>query len=337
VSGSCFYPAVVAVISVHTIESPAGSIQTDRVAATVFSAFISNLSRFKARTERYVIFAVINIAPSRYRKRQHTHWMSHYEKIMVTPNGLTGDATQYKFAKNSIEAILPVSDPLSHSLATEMMPDAGKFYVTNLLDITITAVDMKTYHVIKHINLIEYYDPIVGVISGPVGALPIQTPVSPDGKNMVTANTLTGTITIVDTRPGLATADEVVAILPCDPVCHGVQYGANKGGGYYAYVSSKFSNRLLVVDLDPNGDGNPTDVAVIGKVGVFAEKSTVIGDTITGNPGMGKQAILPTPIIYNMVGYKIYKITGLMNFRSNKEIQSISTKCYKCVTNITAF
>ncbi|HRB20236.1 MAG TPA: hypothetical protein PLB54_00785 [Nitrosomonas sp.] len=256
---------------------------------------------------------------------------------MVTPNGLTGDATQYNFAKNSIEAILPVSDPLSHSLATEMMPDAGKFYVTNLLDITITAVDMKTYHVIKHINLIEYYDPIVGVISGPVGALPIQTPVSPDGKNMVTANTLTGTITIVDTRPGLATADEVVAILPCDPVCHGVQYGANKGGGYYAYVSSKFSNRLLVVDLDPNGDGNPTDVAVIGKVGVFAEKSTVIGDTITGNPGMGKQAILPTPIIYNMVGYKIYKITGLMNFRSNKEIQSISTKCYKCVTNITAF
>lgn len=197
-SGSCFYPAVVAVISVHTIESPAGSIQTDRVAATVFSASISNLSRFKARIERYVIFAVINIVPSRYRKRQHTHWMSHYEKIMVTPNVLTGDATQYNFAKNSIEAILPVSDPLSHSLTTEMMPDASKFYVANLLDSTITAVDMKTHHVIKHINLIEYYDPIVGVISGPVGALPIQTPVSPDGKNMVTANTLTGTITIVD-------------------------------------------------------------------------------------------------------------------------------------------
>jgi DNA-binding beta-propeller fold protein YncE len=110
------------------------------------------------------------------------------------------------------------------------------------------------------------YNPVTGAITGPVGALPIQTPVSPDGKSMVTANMLTGTITVIDTRPGVPTSDTVVAMLPCDPGCHGVQYGAKQGGGYYAYVASKFSNRLLVVDPDPNGDGNPSDAVIAGKV-----------------------------------------------------------------------
>ncbi|MDV6343018.1 hypothetical protein [Nitrosomonas sp. Is37] len=49
----------------------------------------------------------------------------------------------------------------------------------------------------------------------------------------------------------LATTNTVVKMLSCDPDCHEVQYGARKGGGYCAYVSSKFSNRILVVDPDP--------------------------------------------------------------------------------------
>ena len=40
---------------------------------------------------------------------------------------------------------------------------------------------------IKTINLLENYDPISGNVSGPIGFLPIQTPVSPDGQYMVTA------------------------------------------------------------------------------------------------------------------------------------------------------
>jgi len=233
------------------------------------------------------------------RGNAHAHWMSHDGKTMVTPNVLSGDTTQYNFRANRIEAILPVSGPFSHPLATGMMPDASKYYVANLLDSTITAVDMVTHTVIKHINLIEHYNPVSGAISGPVGALPIQTPVSPDGKNMVTANTLTGTITIVDTRPNLATTDEVVVMLPCDPGCHGVQYGAKKGGGYYAYVTSKFSNRMLVVDPDPNGDGDPSDARIAGQVGLFAASTTARDDAIVANPGMGGQGILPIPLVYN--------------------------------------
>lgn len=228
------------------------------------------------------------------RGNPHAHWMSHDGKFMVTPNVLTGDTTQYNFRTNDVEAILPVSGPLSHPLATGMMPDASKYYVANLLDSTITVVDMESHNVLKHINLIANYNPLTGGITGPVGALPIQTPVSPNGKNMVTANTLTGTITILDTA-----TDEIVAMLPCDPGCHGVQYGAKLGGGYYAYVTSKFSNRMLVVDPDPNNDGNPADAAIVGSIGLFATNSTLKDATISGNAGMGGQGILPIPVVYN--------------------------------------
>ncbi|MBX3615676.1 MAG: copper oxidase [Nitrosomonas sp.] len=228
------------------------------------------------------------------RGNPHAHWMSHDGKIMVTPNVLDGDSTQYNFHSDRIEAILPVGGPFSHPLATGMMPDASKYYVANLLDSTITVVNMDTHRVVKHINLIANYNPITGAISGPVGALPIQTPVSPDGKSMVTANTLTGTITIVNTL-----TDEVVAMLPCDPGCHGAQYGAKQGGGYYVYVTSKFSNRMLVVDIDPNNDGNPADATIVGAVGLFAATNTAIDDTISAYPGMGGQGVLPIPLVYN--------------------------------------
>lgn len=228
------------------------------------------------------------------RGNAHAHWMSHDGKTMVTPNVLSDDSTQYNFHTDTIETILPVSGPHSHPIATGMMPDASKYYVASLLDSTIAVVNMDTHHVTKHINLIKNYDPVTGTISGPVGALPIQTPVSPDGKHMVTANMLTDTITIVDTG-----TDEVVAMLPCDPGCHGVQYGAKQGGGYYAYVTSKFSNRMAVVDPDPNGDGDPSDAKIAGTVGLSAISTTLKDDTVKGNPGMGGQGILPIPVVYN--------------------------------------
>lgn len=228
------------------------------------------------------------------RGNPHAHWMSHDGHKMVTPNPLTGDTTQFDFPSNTIDSLLATSSPLSLPIATGMMPDASKYYVANLLDSTITVIDMNTHTVIQNINLIANYDPVTGAIFGPVGALPIQTPVAPHGKNMVTANTLTGTILITDTQ-----TDTVVAMLGCDPGCHGVQYGAKQGGGYYAYVSSKFSNRLLVIDPDPNGDGNPVDAAVVGSVGLFGSGSTLKDATITGNAGMGGQGILAVPVVYN--------------------------------------
>lgn len=91
------------------------------------------------------------------------------------------------------------------------------------------------------INLLENYNPITGEITGPVGGLPIQTPVSPDGTYMVTANTLSATIVITDTK-----TDRMVAMLPADAGTHGVQFGAKRGGGYYAYVANISRGMALV-------------------------------------------------------------------------------------------
>lgn len=229
----------------------------------------------------------------------HAHWMSADGQKMVTPNALSANTTQFDFPNNRIDAILPAG---VIPIATGMMPDSSKYYVASLLDSTITVIDMVNPHVIRTINLLDdtatggtnKYNAITGDIQGFVGALPIQTPVSPDGTNMVTANTLTGTITVVNTK-----TDRVVAMLGCDPGCHGVQYGAKKDGGYYAYVSSKFSNRLIVVDPDPDGNGDPSDATIAGSVLLTAVGATAIDDTVTGNAGMGGQGVLPIPVVYN--------------------------------------
>lgn len=238
----------------------------------------------------------------------HGHWMSANGMKMVTPNENVSTSTVYNFGKNLIDATVGTG---AVPIATSMMPDASKYYVANLLGHSISVFNMNNLAAPpKTINLIEKYDAVEGCPSTThpekdcsfVGALPIQTPVSPDGTNMVTANTLTATITVVDTE-----TDTVVATLPCDPGCHGVNYGAkalpagdtNPYGQYYAYVASKFSNVMIVVDPDPNRDGNPSDAAIVGRILLAGKASTVKDDTVIGNPGMGGQGVLPVPNVNN--------------------------------------
>ncbi|MDH5668807.1 MAG: hypothetical protein OEY86_12415 [Nitrospira sp.] len=248
--------------------------------------------------------AAVNDSDIHNATHPHGHWMSADGMKMVTPNENVWTSTVYDFGTNTITATVATG---AVPLATGMMPDSSKYYVANFLDSTISVFQTSNGNLLSTIDLLKIgtnYDPISGVITdgggnpvGPVGALPIQTPVSPDGTNMVTANTLTATITVVDT-----TTDQVVAMLPCDPGCHGVQYGAKQGGGYYAYVASKFSNAMIVVDPDPNGDGDPSDAAIVGRVllaGSPAGKKAVQDDTVIGNPGMGGQGTLAVPNVYN--------------------------------------
>jgi DNA-binding beta-propeller fold protein YncE len=222
----------------------------------------------------------------------HAHWMSSDGHAMATPNSNTNDSTLLDVPAGTITAKLATG---TLPIATGMMPDTSKYYVANYLDSTISVVDMATpQRVTKTINLLANYDPISGAVTGPIGALPIQTPVSPNGKYVVTGNTLTGTITIIDTD-----TDTLVKSLPCDAGCHGVNFAAKRGGGYLAYVSSKFSNSLIVVDPDPDNDGEPTDAAVIGRVVLTAGPGTRTDDRVIANAGMGGQGVLPIPLVYN--------------------------------------
>ncbi len=212
---------------------------------------------------------------------------------MVTPNSNTNDSTVVHVLPGTIEPKVATG---TLPIASAITPDGSKYYVSNYESSTISVINLTTPHptLIKNINLLANYDPVTGAITGPLGALPIQTPVSPNGKWVFTANTLTGTVTIIDTA-----TDTLVKSLPCDAGCHGVNFGAKKGGGYYAYISSKFSNEMLVADPDPNGDGSAADAAIVGRVLLTNGAKTKTDDTVSGDAGMGGQGVLPVPNVYN--------------------------------------
>ena len=48
-------------------------------------------------------------------------------------------------------------------------------------------------------------------------------------------------------------------------------------------------NDMIVVDGDPNNDGNPSDAMIVGRVDLIASPKTQIDDTITGLAGTGGQ------------------------------------------------
>jgi DNA-binding beta-propeller fold protein YncE len=227
----------------------------------------------------------------------HAHWMSGDGKYMVTPNVNTYDSSVIDVASGTHRKEQTGELPI----ASGMMPDASKYYQANFLGQSVSCISLeanacvtdgvKTHN--KIIDLWENYDPVEGP-SGVWGGLPIQLPVSPDGEALLVANTLTSTIAVVDPE-----TDEVVKELSCDAGCHGINFGAKQGGGYYGYVSSKFSNAMQVVDPDPNGDGDISDADIVGKFVLDPDSGTAMDDTITDYVGLGGQGVLAIPLVYN--------------------------------------
>ena len=261
---------------------------------------VVELNRAPSGLLTFVQNLTMSVGASAKQTQPHAHWMGYDGKSMATPNSNTNDSTLFDFNEYVIlgkeaTGVLPI--------AAGMMPDSSKYYVSNYLGHTISVMCGPVNIIqgcipgkkIKDIDLLlnGNYDPATGPLGGPIGALPIQTPVSPDGKFVITGNTLTGTITIIDT-----TTDTLVKMIVCDPGCHGVNFGAKKGGGYFAYVTSKFANRLIVLDYDPNNDGNVDDAVIAGAV-VLAKDNVPKDDKIIGNKGQGGQGVLPVPNVYN--------------------------------------
>ena len=230
----------------------------------------------------------------------HAHWMSSDGKRMVTPDPNTDEATLFDVPSGTI-----IQKPklAKVPIASSMTPDDKKYYVANLLANSLSCISMdinvpscmdKGSPVIrKTIRLDTNYD-LISKPTGPVGLLPIQIPVAPDDSVLLSANTASGTIAVIDPKK-----DTVVKYLPCDAGCHGINFGAKAGGGYYGYVSSKFSNRMIVVDGDPNGDGNPSEAMIAGSLVLDPVATTKADDTIVSNSGMGGQGVLAIPLVYN--------------------------------------
>jgi DNA-binding beta-propeller fold protein YncE/plastocyanin len=240
-----------------------------------------------------------------FRSHPHGHWISSDGQYIVTPDflGLRStiidleDGTTVNPTLNPGVTLVENEHPLLGDftgtpillgpIATGMMSGEDTYYTADFLGNSLSVVDISDAEVTFQVDLLE------------VGAgLPIQTPVSPDDKWVVTANVLGphgAAITVVDTSNQV-----IVATLDCDPGCHGVQWGAKEDGGYYAYVSNKFSNALIVVDPDPNGDGDGLDAKIAGKIILADEdRDYEIDDRVIGYDGMGGQGVLAIPNVYD--------------------------------------
>jgi YVTN family beta-propeller protein len=227
----------------------------------------------------------------------HAHWTSHDGKTVVAPNTMTSEAVIVDMESGTVR-----HDPVGEfPIATSMTPDSKKAYLSNFLGMSITCVSLAedacaTDGGVAHsaeIDLWENYDPRTGP-TGPWGGLTIQLPVSPDGKAMLAANTLSQTVSVIDPN-----TNKVIKDLPCNAGCHGANFGAKQGGGYYAYVSNKFSNAMQIIDVDPNGDGDITDAAVAGQMVLGQTADTATDDELVAYPGVGGQGVVAIPLVYN--------------------------------------
>ncbi|MGH9283593.1 MAG: YncE family protein, partial [Acidimicrobiales bacterium] len=185
-----------------------------------------------------------------------------------------------------------------------MTNDGKRAYTSNLLDHTVTCHSVQepacptpsgAVVPIYKIDLRANYDKVSGASTGPFALSPIQTPVSPDDSYMLGVGTFTSNITVFDMK-----TNKLVKTLPCGPGCHGINFGLKKGGGWYGYVSIKFANKLIVVDGDPNGDGNPEDARIAGEMLTdVVPAGAKVDDTPTGNFGQGGNGVYAYPNPYN--------------------------------------
>lgn len=249
------------------------------------------------------------------RNHPHGQWTTSDGQKDVFPNVFKGLGTQ--------GSVSIVSEP-GHKIVREFtapamqMPVAtgvqpvsrgNKAYVANIVSGQVSVVDLKTNSHIKDIPVTL----TPSCKSGPQFDIfdtlqaPIQLPVSPDGRFVgvavlslsTVARPCTGSsdhIAIIDTA-----TDKVVKFLGVPTEAgkangaHGANFGAKLGGGYYLHVASQFSNKLTVVDIDPNNDGSAADAAVAGRV--------FLANMVPGGPrttdGVGGQGIKPLPNVYD--------------------------------------
>lgn len=210
-----------------------------------------------------------------FRSHPHGHWIHESGRYIVTPDFIGLKASIIDLQENEVVN----SGLLLGPIATGMRGD--EFFTANFLGNSNTSLDLDGDS-----------DSDRSIDWVPLGVgLPIQTPVSPDGNYMVTALTLGGKIAIVDVTDGEIDPETDITLISCDPGCHGVQWGAKAEGGYYAYVSSKFSNALIVVD--------PTlgESAEVGRI-LLADRHADSDDRIIGYDGMGGQGVLAIPNVY---------------------------------------
>jgi YVTN family beta-propeller protein len=196
----------------------------------------------------------------------------------------------------------PLTAPLLMPIAVGECHVHGvhKAYVANLVSGMVTVIDVDAQRILRNIPVTLAPDGQTGLNIFHTLQGPIQTPVSPDEKWSASA---VFSLTNVD-RPPTNSADHVAIIdtatdrvvkfVPTPAGTHGVNWGAKRGGGYYAYVTNQHANVLSIIDPDPNGDGNGVDAAAVGTI-LLANGSNGAGAT----DGTGGQGVKPLPMTHD--------------------------------------
>ncbi|HEX3828527.1 MAG TPA: copper oxidase, partial [Sporichthyaceae bacterium] len=232
----------------------------------------------------------------------HAHWMSGDAKWMIAPNQALYNASVLDIKKGTFRH----EETGEYPIATGMTADSKKGYYADILGQSISCIDNApdgkdcvaddgtlVHH--KEIDLWGNYNPLTGPTGGGgFSGLPIQIACAPDNSGCAVVGIFaTPNVTVFDPK-----TDKITGYLPCVPGCHGINFGAKKGGGYYAYVSSKFANIMEVLDLDPNGTGHPNDAKLVGRILLDADSATTTDASISGLSGMGGQGIIGFPLAY---------------------------------------
>jgi plastocyanin/DNA-binding beta-propeller fold protein YncE len=244
----------------------------------------------------------------------HGHWLTcGLGDRAIVPNvfkGL-GTAGSISILDTASGAILKEfrQDPGDPLRAPILMPIAAgechvegthKAYVANAVSGMVTVINVDQQAILKNIPVTFTPDGQLGFDILHTLQAPIQTPVSPDEHWAATAvfsftnvdRVPTGSadhVAIIDTH-----TDQVVAFITTPAGTHGVNWGAKRGGGYYAYVTNQHANVLTVVDPDPNGDGSGADAAAVGTI-LLANGSNGAGVT----DGTGGQGVKPLPMTHD--------------------------------------
>lgn len=244
--------------------------------------------------------SLLTQAPGKGPALPHAHWVSFDGKNVVTPN--SNETTLGLFNVDMGSLIKPQSGEFP--VASSMTNDGKRAYVANLLDHTIRCFSIEqpacpnpgssTKSATNLIDLRQNYNKVTGETTGPYGLSPIQLPISPDDKYMLVVGTFSSNVLVIDIAN-----HKIVKSLACAPGCHGINFGAKKGGGYYGYVSIKFANKFMVVDGDPNGDGDFSDAKIAGEMITSSTPTKILDDTPSSEFGQGGQGVWAIPEVYN--------------------------------------
>ena len=248
----------------------------------------------------------------------HAHWMTcGTGGTTVVPNVFkdVGFAGSVSFMNSNTGAVLSeISYDASHPLKSALlMPLAAgechvdingqhvhKAYVGSVVSGKVSVFDVASRTLTSNIDVTLTPDGQFGQNILHTLQVPIQVPVSPDGRWAAAA--ILSLTTVTRAQTGSAdhvalidtTTDTVVKLVGTSAGTHGVNWGAKAGGGYYAWITSQFSNVVEILDPDPNNDGNGADAAIVGRIRL-ANGSTGAGVS----DGTGGQGVKPLPMVHD--------------------------------------